>query len=441
MREVKINFNESIGKIKPMHAVNNGPVYKFGQNQRITNIEPYKAAGIPYARNHDASSCYTYGGEHIVDVNFIFTDFSKDPEDPANYDFVLTDEYIKITEAGGAKTFYRLGSKIEHWSKKYNTLPPADFKKWAVICEHIIRHYTQGWAEGFYYDIEYWEIWNEPDLEPDDSQNKRCWGGKEKEFFELYDVAATHLKKCFPNLKIGGPALAKDFEWAERFLAQLKAPLDFFSWHKYAKNPAKITESIRKYRALLDKYGFTKTESILNEWNYVKGWVGDEWIESLRDIGRMKGAAFIAATQSEAQREALDMLMYYDARPGNMNGMFGSLICDIRKGYYPFYAFNVLYKLGTSYKTEDGNEMYAVAAKKDNEAAIIVTRFTDDDNAEPDKCIINVEGLGKETEAEVYLLDERCDLELIRRETFTGEKFGQVLNFDGQTMYLIKLSF
>ena len=44
---------------------------------------------------------------------------------------------------------------------------PKDFKKWAVICEHIIRHYTEGWADGFFYDMPYWEIWNEPDLDSD----------------------------------------------------------------------------------------------------------------------------------------------------------------------------------------------------------------------------------------------------------------------------------
>ena len=84
MRQVKVNFSQSLGKVKPMHAVNNGPVYKFAADQRITNIDAYRDAGIPYARNHDASFCATYGGEHIVDVNFIFRDFSKDPKDPKN---------------------------------------------------------------------------------------------------------------------------------------------------------------------------------------------------------------------------------------------------------------------------------------------------------------------------------------------------------------------
>ena len=198
MKEVKVNFGEYTGKIKPMHAVNNGPVgNRFNANKGSSNIPAYKAAGIPYARNHDASFCSSYGGEHTVDVNFIFSDFSKDPTDPKNYDFVLTDEYLQTIESAGAKNFYRLGSKIEHWVKKYNTLPPTDFKKWAVVCEHIIRHYTEGWADGLHMDIEYWEIWNEPDLEPDDAPDKSCWGGTEKEFFEFYGVVATHLKECF----------------------------------------------------------------------------------------------------------------------------------------------------------------------------------------------------------------------------------------------------
>lgn len=439
MKEVKVDFSQNVGIIKPMHAVNNGPVYKFAADQRITNIDAYRDAGIPYSRNHDASFYAGYGGEHIVDVNFIFTDFSKDPYAPESYDFKLTDEYMKVTEFAGTKTFYRLGSKIEHWAKKYNTLPPADFKKWAVICEHIIRHYTEGWADGFHYDIEYWEIWNEPDLDPDDSTHKRTWGGTEKEFFEFYDIASRHLKGCFPHLKIGGPALAHRLDWAERFLAQLKAPLDFFSWHSYTCDPKILANLIARIRELLDKYGFTKTESILDEWNFATSFKGDEFLYTVRNIQGMKGAAYNAAVQSEGQKGPLDMLMYYDARPGLFNGMFGQVVCDILKGYYPFYAFNVLYKLKNSYKTEDGNEMYAVAAKNGNEAAIIVTRFAVNDDAEDDKCIINVEGLEYAAEAEVYLLDESHDLELVRKETFTGEKFGQILNFDKNTMYLIKL--
>ena len=55
MANININFHNTLGREKPMHAVNNGPIYKFAADQRITNIDAFREAGIPYARNHDAA--------------------------------------------------------------------------------------------------------------------------------------------------------------------------------------------------------------------------------------------------------------------------------------------------------------------------------------------------------------------------------------------------
>ena len=62
MLQVNIDCAKSQGIVKPMHAVNNGPSHKFASDQRISNLEAYKDAGIPYARNHDAAFYSTYGG-------------------------------------------------------------------------------------------------------------------------------------------------------------------------------------------------------------------------------------------------------------------------------------------------------------------------------------------------------------------------------------------
>jgi len=274
MSEVIADFSQIVGTIKPMHAVNNGPV-KARSDQTSGNFIEYAAARIPYARIHDAGGTYAYGGPHCVDVNNIFPNPKADENDPASYDFTLTDIYLRTMIEAGTQVFYRLGSTIEHWVKKYNTRAPEDFEKWARICEHIVAHYNRGWADGFQWNIVYWEIWNEPDLDPDDSPNKRCWGGTEKQFFELYKIAALHLKKCFPEIKVGGPAIAGNFAWGERFLQYMSeagVPMDFFSWHRYAVEPQQLVERCFYARQLLDKYGYTKTESILNEYNYVRGW-------------------------------------------------------------------------------------------------------------------------------------------------------------------------
>ncbi len=445
MTTINVNFKNTVGAVKPMHAVNNGPVYKFASDQRVTNIDAFREAGIPYARNHDAAFYSTYGGEHTVDVHGIFPDFDKDPYDPASYDFAMTDEYIKVCEYANVRTYYRLGSKIEHGVKKYGTLPPKDFKKWAVICEHIIRHYTEGWAEGYKYNIEYWEIWNEPDLDPDDSTHKRCWGGTAKEFYELYCVAFKHLKSCFPHLKIGGPACAgmSDDKWRNDFFKALKLNEiypDFFSWHIYSNSVDKICKKIRLARELLDRYGFYKTESILNEWNYVKGWEGEEWIYSLRAEKSLKGAAFIAAVMESCQYESLDMLMYYDARPCAMNGMFSTdLVCDKLKGYYPFYMFNQLYKLDNAVEVQsDDSTVYVAAAVSENEAAVMLTRYSDDDVADIEVAV-DLAGFGADagSEIEYFLLDEHHDAASVGRAIYYGERITPTLKMPNLSSYLI----
>ena len=167
MAKLHVDFSRVHGKVKPMHAVNNGPAVRMRDVQNGTmhpfnsNLNEFKSAGIPYARTHDSSFYHRYGQEHTVDIYYVFPDFDADPYDPASYDFACTDHYFCGCALANTEVFYRLGHRIEHEIKKYGIHPPKDFKKWAVICEHIIRHYTEGWADGYRYNITYWEIWNE----------------------------------------------------------------------------------------------------------------------------------------------------------------------------------------------------------------------------------------------------------------------------------------
>ena len=202
MNNVTADFSKKIGDIKPMHGVNNGPVDSRGGS----NVKYFQEAGIPYARLHDSNACAGYGGPHTVDIHSVFPDFDKDPFDPESYDFVCTDMYIKRTIDAGVEPFYRLGETIEHAPKKYYIFPPKDNLKWAQICEGVIRHYTEGWADGFHYEIKYWEIWNEPDTGYKEG-NSPTWRGTMNEFFAMFKTALVYLKGKFPHLRIGGPAL------------------------------------------------------------------------------------------------------------------------------------------------------------------------------------------------------------------------------------------
>ena len=73
MFKVKVDFLKTVGKIKPMHATNNGPIKGIGFGGVNANgFEMWKNAGIPFVRTHDSSFCAAYGGEHTVDVHAVF---------------------------------------------------------------------------------------------------------------------------------------------------------------------------------------------------------------------------------------------------------------------------------------------------------------------------------------------------------------------------------
>ena len=419
METIKFTSDNSFGKFKILNATNGGPVYKRHANdQWRTNITEYTAAKIPYSRNHDSNACMTYGGPYAHDINAIFPDFDADENDPSSYDFACTDESIACTLEAGTRTFFRLGSTIEHHIKKHATLPPRDFGKWARVCEHIIRHYTEGWADGFNYDMPYWEIWNEPDLDADDCPNKRCWGGTKAQFFDFFEISAKHLKSCFPELKIGGPALANDLVWADDFLAEMekrKVPLDFFSWHIYATEPSELVNRAEKVRQLLDKYGYAGTESILNEWNYVKDWT-DNFVYSLESIHGIKGAAFMMAVISEAQKSPVDMLMYYDTRPSTFNGAFDFYTCRPLKGYYPLRWYGDFYRLDREVRAiTDAKDIYTLCgADRDGKMTAVVTHYSENDDKEnvTVRLVFDISA-GKKPQYDVFLLDRTHDGEFI----------------------------
>jgi hypothetical protein len=126
---------------------------------------------------------------------------------------------------------------------------------------NIVRHYNEGWANGFHHNIRYWEIWNEPDA-------TNFWSGTLEHYVDLYGTVATALKRHDPSLKVGGPAISHDFKFLERFLTlcrQRNLALDFCSWHCYTERPDTVLKN-EGSAATARKHGLPNRES-LNEWS------------------------------------------------------------------------------------------------------------------------------------------------------------------------------
>jgi len=436
---IQVDFSQITGKIKPMHAVNNGPVAK--------NMESFRDAGFPCCRNHDAAFAAQYGGAHGHDVLNIFPNFDADETDPANYDFVLTDKTVRETYECGSTMLYRLGSKIEHEIKKYQTHPPKDFHKYARICEHIIRHYCYGWADGMELPIIYWEIWNEPDCHYP-SDNNPCWSGTQELFLEFYEIMAKHLKCCFPELKIGGPAFTGGrspekrqlMENFVRYAREHQVPLDFFSWHGYRTKPQEYVEDTAYAKDLLLRNGFTETETILNEWNYVRSWQGEGYNYSMHTIRNEKGMAFCAGSMLAVQKTPLDMFMYYDARPGTgWNGLFFVHTYEHLKPYYAFWQFNRLYLLENEALSEsDDPDLYVGAAAKDGKGAVQIAYYSEEDQ-ESRSVSVSLKGLEARTHIVGLLTDRDHDNEKVLELTVPAGETDLVLDLKLHSSLLLTM--
>lgn len=408
MSIINIDLNEIVGKIKPMHGMTNSPIV-YGSHD---NRRQWKRAGIPFARLHDTD----YPRGQVVDIPRIFPNFAADENDPANYMFANTDAVIEGIIDCGAEIIYRLGTSIEHTRQKIDTVVPTDMDKWARICCNIIRHYNEGWANGYHFNIKYWEIWNEPNLTQDD-----MWQGTQADYFRMYETASKLIKKTFPDVYVGGPTLAEAMEdvenslkadyidtpYASAFLEFVKktgSPLDFYSFHLYRRNIWEYEEVSRYMRELLDEYGFNDVIMVCDEWNikdenndfaldngtYVGNSEATQWLD---DMKSEIGASFVAAVMITFQKGPLDISTYYDANSYmTFCGVFEKSGFPT-KTYNTFRCFDKLYRLnGGEVKTEcDTENNYVLAAKNEKEVVVLISNY----NGKNSDVKVNFNGLPK----------------------------------------------
>jgi hypothetical protein len=320
---LEVDCAEVVGRIHSLLGTNRGPL-SFARRpgeQLVSHIDNYRTLGIDFIRTHDF-----YGP---TDWYVIFPNWSADPYDPACYDFQTSDERIKAIVEHGFRCFYRLGTSWKGRETRPINDPPGtirdaegrvvhhadrdDARKWAQISVQTMRHYTEGFADGYRFPIQYWEVWNEPDLA------REFWTGTPEQYYVLYEETAKALKAANPRLKVGGPACtgALRREYVEEFIGYCRehdVPLDFFSWHSYGGrgqfNPYQYYRDAMRVRKALDEHGFERTENINTEWN--------AGIQHRLFSDTPAGAAFYASTLACLLDAGVDHAFQYcgDRHPG-----------------------------------------------------------------------------------------------------------------------------
>jgi xylan 1,4-beta-xylosidase len=126
--------------------------------------------------------------------------------------------FMPTALASGFKTVFRY---------RGNVTPPRDYRQWATLVGRLVRHWVDRYGMR---EVRHWffEVWNEPNL-------KAFWTGTREDYFRLYRHTVRAIKDVDADLKVGGPATARD-EWIAEFVEfceRYDLPADFISTHHY----------------------------------------------------------------------------------------------------------------------------------------------------------------------------------------------------------------
>ena len=379
-RRIAVDFNRKNGKIKPLHALNTGP-RRGGVTLVSDSSCEYLEIGVPAVRLHDAE--YPYGKNQFVDIHCVFPDMSADAELPESYNFAPTDAYIRAVRDVGADVLLRLGESTDLFPRPLYTGAPSDLEKYASVCEHILMHLNEGWADGAKLNIRRVEIFGGAD-------DPTVFTGTKEEFFELYRTVACRLRERFPRIKIGGYGSSgfyavnrlssteqqkRAIPFMRDFLRyitseQTSAPLDFFTWYAYPTTPEELILHARYARGVLDEFGLRRTASVVCGYNtasYISGGVSE----------RPSYAAELASVIAALQKSDVESAFFCDPPSADSYGKSfvlggcASASCPI---FHTLLSFGELYKLGTFVESEGDlrGEIYTLAAKSEQAFAVMV---------------------------------------------------------------------
>jgi xylan 1,4-beta-xylosidase len=289
------------------------------------------------------------------------------------YSFFNADQIVDFLLSIGMKPFVELSFMPETLASGHETVyryrgnvtPPKDYTHWAMLIRKLAEHWVQRYG---FEEVRTWyfEVWNEPNLH-------HFWTGTREEYFNLYRFTVRALKGVDEQLRVGGPATAKN-QWIEEFVAFCKEhhlPADFISTHQY---PTDVVEGT----SLGDEDDRTEAQlaqsrrSILREWaeevyrlargrpiHYTEWNTSSNPRDPLHD--EPYAAAFVTKTVMEAKGlvEGYSFWTFSDIFAENyfpsvpFHGGFGLLnLHGIAKPTYR--AFELLHRLGTEQFSVDG---------------------------------------------------------------------------------------
>lgn len=313
-------------------------------------------------------------GFKMIEIN-MGVEMPTDVNDPSQYDFISLDKAVSEAVANSLEplVWFNIGKK------------PDDLDKFAVFSANIAKHLTQGWANGYQWEVKAFRFGNEPDT-------KAFWTGTRNDFFETYAAWASAMKGVDGNFVLVAPGLVSAKleqginSWFNEFLEYCKknnVPVDMVSIHAYSPvvrtsfydDFNEIGKELKKYN-ISPLYGTPKLAN--DEWNLM---VGDPWSGSYhKQFDNAWMAAHNISALISMVENGLALSVRYGGAFNNGKECHDFPLTDC-KGlgkpvYYAFKGFNMLSgKKQLSVKGDDNMNMAAIAGKSENEIIIVVSNF------------------------------------------------------------------
>jgi hypothetical protein len=226
------------------------------------------------------------------------------------YHWATLDRAIASIIAAGAKPLLSLCMKPTPLYPEVNQdrVHPTSYDEWERLIEAMVRHYN----EELKLDIEYWEVFNEPDI----GESGGCPGRFTPEAYcTYYEHTVRAIRRAWPRAKVGGPALAY---YESPLLPALLdhcdrkgVPIDFVSWHYYTDDARDIRRSFDHVKSLLAKHPSLRCETIFDEWNISLGW---------ERTGHKYQPCFIVEATYQMLEMGMDRSCYYHIRDYHVDG-------------------------------------------------------------------------------------------------------------------------
>ena len=146
------------------------------------------------------------------------------------YDWSIVDDVYDLIVHSNVTPLVELGFMPKILSSNPDEEPerrmPDKMSDWENLITAFLNHMDARYGLERMKNWRY-EVWNEPDA-------GSFWVDSWEDYFELYKATVETIKDFNADLKVGGPAVAKDMNFFRKFLeycSKNEVPLDFISFH------------------------------------------------------------------------------------------------------------------------------------------------------------------------------------------------------------------